>query len=119
MRLYKNKLYFMGYVAVFFLFWSSGSTAAEPEPSFQKEETTSFVMGKLADITFDPSYIWIQVGKDTIDRVSWLYGETVFIDSQEKELSPRDFLEYFRGKHISVRLKEPEKKALVVEFVES
>ena len=117
MKLYKNKLYFMSYVAVLFLFWSSGSTAAEP--SFQKEETPSFVMGRLTDITFDPSYIWIQVGKDTIDRVSWLYGETVFIDSQENELSPRDFLKYFRGKHVLVHVREPEKKALMIKFVES
>lgn len=77
--------------------------------------------GFLQDISFEPAYIWLAKGGSgaSQDRIAWLFGKTLFFTSSGDEMSPREFLERYKGHTIVVGVKKNEISASVVMHIES
>jgi hypothetical protein len=64
--------------------------------------SASALEGILQDISFDPSYVWIKIEDGQMERASWVYGKTLFLDGKQESISPREFLQIYKNTFVSV-----------------
>ncbi len=99
---------------------SFGEETTPPEEGSVRSPMEFMTRGYLQDISFEPAYIWLGGRKgDSQERVGWLFGKTLFLTSSGDELTPREFLERYKGRIVEVGVKKNEISASVVMHIES
>jgi hypothetical protein len=80
----------------------------------EESRAERFFEGAFQDLSFEMPYIWIEEKEKGMQKISWLYGSTVFVSFLGEEVTPRVFLETYKGERILVGVRSGEESAAFV-----